>query len=139
MWSRSFPSGRWQSSSTSCASRYGDSACRLRRGEPRLYVDYLRRFFLARQFPGLGIFPRYVDGVVEVQKQAFAAVEKSEAEKIIVDKRREWTQDDVEQTEAAAAFGDCHLRAQRRVAVHVVDVVCERGVGVVEKGADLYN
>ena len=73
--------------------------------------------------------------MVEVQQQAFAAVEKSEAEKIIVDKRRQRPQDDVEQAEAAVALGDCHFRAQGRIAVHVVDVIGERGVGVVDDWA----
>jgi hypothetical protein len=33
----------------------------------------------------------------------------------------------------AVGFGHDHFRAQRRVAVHVVDVVGERGVGVVDE------
>ena len=73
--------------------------------------------------------------MVEVQQQAFAAVEKSEAEKIVVDKRDQRTQDDVDDAERTLPFGDDHLRAQRRVAVHVLDVVGERRVGMVDEGS----
>src|ERR1039457_7617585 len=34
------------------------------------------------------------------------------------------------------ALGDCHLRAEGGVAVHVVDVIGESGVGVMEEGTD---
>ena len=44
------------------------------------------------------------------------------------------TDDDVEEAEAAAAFSDRHLGAEGGVTVHVIDVVGERGVGVVEEG-----
>ncbi len=74
--------------------------------------------------------------MVEVQEQAFAAVEKSEAKKIVVDEGCERAQDDVEQAEAAVAFGDGHLGAEGGVAVHVVDVVGQGGVGVVEDVSD---
>ena len=54
---------------------------------------------------------------------------------IVVEKRGRRAQDDVESAESHAALGDNHLRAQRRVAVHVVDVVGKRGVGVVDERA----
>ncbi len=73
--------------------------------------------------------------MVEVQKQAFAAVEEAEAEEIVVDECCARAQDDIEHAEAALAFSYCHLRAEGRVAVHVVDVIGEGGVGVVEDGA----
>lgn len=71
--------------------------------------------------------------MVEVQEQAFAAVEESKAEKIIVEEGEERAEDDVDEAEADFAFGHDHLGAQRGVAVHVVDVVGEVGVGVVEE------
>src|SRR5208337_4508224 len=76
-----------------------------------------------------------VGGVVEVQQQALPAIEKSEAEKIVINEGCERAQGDIEQAESAAALGHCHLRAERRVAVHVVDIIGERGVGVVQDGA----
>src|SRR5437763_8900962 len=45
---------------------------------------------LSPDFPALGIFPGDVSCVIHVQEQSFAAVEKSEAEKIVVDKCRQW-------------------------------------------------
>src|SRR5581483_292199 len=42
---------------------------------------------LPAQFPGLGILPRHVYGVVEVQQQAFPAIQKSEAEEVVVNER----------------------------------------------------
>src|SRR5579864_1210179 len=92
--------------------------------------------FLARQFPRLGIFPGDVDGVIKVQEEALAPIKKSEAKDVVVEERSRRTDHDVEHAEAALALGDDHLRAERGVAVHVVDVVGERGVGVVEEGAD---
>ena len=72
--------------------------------------------------------------MVEVQEQALAAVEKSEAEEIVVDERCDRADDYVEQAETALVFRDGHFRAQGRVAVHVIDVVGEGGVGVVDDG-----
>ena len=40
----------------------------------------LRPVSLVRQFPGLRVFPRNVDRVIEVQQQPFASVEKSKPE-----------------------------------------------------------
>jgi hypothetical protein len=50
----------------------------------------LRQFFLARQFPCLRVFPGDVDGVVEMQQQAFAAVEETQAEDLVVEEGCEW-------------------------------------------------
>jgi hypothetical protein len=69
--------------------------------------------------------------VVEVQEEAFAAVEESEAEKIVVDEREDRAEHDVDEAEANLAFGDDHLGVKRRVAVHVINVVGESRVGVV--------
>src|SRR3981189_3142182 len=69
-----------------------------------------------------------------MKEQALAAVEKPEAKQIVIYKSCDWAQHDVEQAEAAAAFGNCHLRAEGRAAVPVVNVIGERGVGVMEDG-----
>src|SRR5580658_101119 len=95
----------------------------------------LSRCFSARKFPCFRVFPRDIDGVIEVQQQALATIEKAEAKKKVVDERCEGTHDDVEHAEAALAFGDYHLGAEGGVTVHMVDVVGEGGVGVVEQGA----
>src|SRR3984957_9622474 len=70
---------------------------------------------LAREFPGFGVFPGDVDSVVEVQQEAFAAVEEAEAKEIVVDERCQRAQDDVDRAEAdfAVGFRDDHLCAQR--------------------------
>ena len=73
--------------------------------------------------------------MIEVQQQALASVEKSEAEKVVVEECGRRANDDVEDAEAHAASGDNDLRAERRVAVHVIEVVGEGGVGVVDQGA----
>src|SRR5437588_4509371 len=70
--------------------------------------------------------------MVEVQQQAFATVEEAEPEKIVIDESKERAQDDVDETEANFAFSDEHLGAERGIAVHVLDVIGERGVGVME-------
>src|SRR5580698_817083 len=91
-------------------------------------------FVLTCEFPCLRIFPRDINRMVEVEEQAFAAIEKSEAEKIVVDECRERAQDDVEEAEATLALGNRHVCAEGGVAVHVVNVVGEGGVRVVENG-----
>ena len=70
-----------------------------------------------------------------MEEQPFASIEETEAEKIVVDETSEWAQDDIEEAEAALAMSDCHLRAQRRVVVHVIDVVGQSGIRVVEECA----
>ena len=72
-----------------------------------------------------------------MKQQSFAAVEESEAKKIVVDERRQRTHDDVDHAELGFSLHHDHLRAQRRVTVHVFDVVGERGVRVVEQRARL--
>src|SRR5208282_5390041 len=72
--------------------------------------------------------------MVEMEKQAFAAVKEAEAEDVVVEERGQRAQDDVEQAKAAMAVGDSHLGSKGRIAVHVVDVVGEGGIGVVEEG-----
>src|SRR5437762_2728068 len=52
-----------------------------------------------------------------------------------MNERGQRPQDDVEHAEAARAAMAGHFRAQRRIAVHVLDVAGERGIGVVDDGA----
>ena len=72
--------------------------------------------------------------MVEMQEQAFAAIQKAEPKEVVVDESGDRTHDDVEHAEAARAgrFRG-HLCAQRRVAVHVVNVVGEGGIGMVDE------
>src|ERR1035437_26539 len=75
--------------------------------------------------------------MVQVQQQSLTPVEEAETENIVVGECKQRSQDDVDESEMGGAFGHNHLRAQRRVAVDVLDVVGERGVGVVEERAVL--
>src|ERR1700692_5115122 len=77
--------------------------------------------FLAPKFPRLGVFPRCVPSMVKMQKQAFAAVKESQPNKVVVDKRRQRSQNDIGEAEAAVAFGDRHLRPQGGEAGHMVE------------------
>ena len=69
--------------------------------------------FVSFHLPRLRVFPRNVAGVVQVQKQALAAVEKSQADEIVVDECKRGTSDDVQKAEGAVSLGNSQLRAQR--------------------------
>jgi len=88
----------------------------------------------ASRFPGFGILPGDVNGMVEVQQQSLPAVEKAEAEEVVVDECGQRADDNVNHAEPDFTFRHDHLRGQGRVAVHVVYVIRERGVGVVDDG-----
>ena len=124
-----FPQRSVEVNTTSCASRCGGSGGAVRRGEPCLYDGFL----LAAPVPR----PSHISTRRRRRGRGAAAglhgLEKSETEEIVVDECRRRAHDDVEHAEAAVALGDCHLRAEGRVAVHVVDVIGEGGVGVVEE------
>ena len=75
--------------------------------------------------------------MVKVQQKTFAAVEETKAKKIVVNESRQWPQYDVDDAEADLTLRHDHLRTQRRVAVHVLDVVGERRVGVMKESAGL--
>src|ERR1700757_3031353 len=72
--------------------------------------------------------------MVKVQQQSLAAIKKSKPEEIVVEEGKQRPQDDVDETEPNWALGDNHLRPERRVAVHVLDVVGQSGVRVVDEG-----
>src|SRR5215471_812303 len=71
--------------------------------------------------------------MVQVQQQSLAAVKKSKAEEIVVDEGEHRPQDDVDEAETHRAPGNNHLRPERGVAIHVLDVVGERRVGMVQQ------
>ena len=77
--------------------------------------------------------------MVEVQEKALAAVEEAEAEEVVPLEAEQRDDDDAgeegEDVGAGAALVDEQLRAEGAVAVHVLDVGGERGVGVVEEVA----
>src|ERR1039458_6214593 len=70
------------------------------------------RSVLARELPRLGVFPRDVDGVVEVEQQASPAVEDYHAEQEVVDERGQRAQNDVDETEASVPLGNRQLGTQ---------------------------
>src|SRR5579872_663700 len=70
-----------------------------------------------------------------MQEQAFAAVEEAQAEKVVVNEGENGTEDNVRDAEADFALGGDHFCTERRIAVHVVDVVGEGGIGVVKDSA----
>src|SRR5215472_7786478 len=106
------------------------------RTNPRPYKPAPATLLLAAaQFPRFGVLPGDVNGVIQVQQQAFAPVEKSETEKVVVDKGEPGPQHNVAETETDFAFRRHHLRSQRGIAVHVLDVVGEGRVGVMNQGA----
>ncbi len=70
--------------------------------------------------------------MIEVEEQSFAAIQESKAEEIVVDECRHGSNHNVEDAEADSTLGDEHLGAEGRIAVHVIDVIGEGGVGVVD-------
>ena len=70
--------------------------------------------------------------MVEMEQQTFPAIKKTQTKEIVIDEREPRSDRDVDQAEPGVPVGSNHLRAQRRVAVHVVDVIGERGIGVMQ-------
>ena len=72
-----------------------------------------------------------------MEQEAFAAVEKAEAEEVVPDKGGEGDHEDVvcegDDRAAGLALGDEELGAKGAVTVHVLDVALERGVSVVDE------
>ena len=58
-----------------------------------------------------------------MEQQSFAAIEKPKPQKIVIEKCKPWPDHDVDQAESDAPFGHDHLRPQRRITVHMIDVV----------------
>ncbi len=72
-----------------------------------------------------------------MEQEAFAAVEDAETEEVVPDEGREGDHEDVvcegDDGAAGLALGDKELRAEGAVAVHVLEVALEGGVGVVDE------
>ena len=91
---------------------------------------------VASGLPGFGVLPARVSGVIEVEQEAFAAVEEAEAEEIVSEEGESGADYHVvKEGEAGAAgvsFVDDGLRAEGAVAVEAFDVALYGGVGVVD-------
>src|SRR5262249_31900263 len=74
--------------------------------------------------------------MIEMQQQPFPSIQKSQPEKIVVDKSSPRTQHDVENAEAHPPLRCDHFCAQRRVAIHVIEVVGQSGIGMVKESAN---
>ncbi len=87
--------------------------------------------------PGLGVLPTDVGGVVEVEQETFAAVEEAEAEDVVPQEGEDGNEEDVpvkgQQVAAGALLGDEESRAKSAVAVHVLEVALEVGIGVMDE------
>ena len=74
--------------------------------------------------------------MVEVQEKAFAAVEEAQSDDVVPLEAEEREDNDAceegEDVGAGASFFDKDLRAERTIAIHVLDVRGERWIGVVE-------
>ena len=72
-----------------------------------------------------------------MEQEALAAIEEAEAEDVVVEEGEGWDEENVvvegEDGAAGFAFGDDDLGAERAVAVHVLDVAFDGGVGVVDE------
>ena len=72
--------------------------------------------------------------MIHVQEQSFAPVEKSEAEKIVVDKCRQWPKNDGIEAEFPR-HGSGHAVPHTGIAIHVFQIEIERWIGVVNQSA----
>src|SRR5581483_4641183 len=91
--------------------------------------------FLPSQLPSLRILPRNVNRMIEMQQQPLAPIQKAKPEKVVIDERSPGPQHNVYETEAVIPLVHRHLGPKRRVAVHVLDVIGEGGVGVMDQRA----
>ena len=69
--------------------------------------------------------------MVEMQQQALVSIEKSQPEKVVVYKRSPGPHHDIQEAEPAMTLFHRHLRPERRIAVHMLDVVGHCGIGIV--------
>jgi len=86
--------------------------------------------------PCLDEFPVDVDGVVEMQEQPFAAIEKTEAENVVVEKGGSGIKQGVAEKGGPGTAGATALNEQfgnlGAVAVHVLEIDDHVGIGVVK-------
>jgi hypothetical protein len=75
--------------------------------------------------------------VIDVEEEALAAIEEAEAKDVVPDKGEGGYDEDVvveaEPGAAGLSFGDDDLSAQGAIAIHVLDVALNGGVGVVDE------
>lgn len=71
--------------------------------------------------------------MIKVKQKALAAVEKSQAEDVVVQECKEGTDNNIDRAKAAFATRERHPSPERRIVIHVADVAVERGVGVVDE------
>src|SRR5581483_8876562 len=65
--------------------------------------------------------------------QWVAAFVNAQTKKVVVNESRHGANDDVNETEPTVSLGYSHFRAERGVAVHVIGVAGERGIGVMQE------
>src|SRR5712691_9304554 len=87
-------------------------------------------WMLAAQFPCLGVLPRYIARMIKMQQQSFAPIKKSEPDEIVIDERRQRSHHDRVKVECLRLCS-LDLVPNCGVAVHVLQVVIQRGIGVV--------
>ena len=75
--------------------------------------------------------------MVKMQQQSFAAIQKTQTKKVVVDKREPGPDHDVDYAESRTPLRHGHFRAQRRIAIHVIDVIGKGRVGVMKNCAML--
>ena len=87
--------------------------------------------------PGFGVLPTDVGGVVEVEEEPFAAIEEAQAEDVVPEEGEGgddgYVPDEDGKEAAGFPFGDEELCAEGAVAIHVLDVAFEGGIGVVDE------
>src|SRR6516165_6745687 len=55
---------------------------------------------VAREFPCFCVFPGNVHGMIQVQQQAFAAVQEAQADHVVVEEGRQWSHHNVGDAES---------------------------------------
>src|SRR5258708_38713566 len=68
-----------------------------------------------------------------MDQESFAAIEEAETKKVAVNETNQRAKDDVDHAEACSALLGHHLRAERRVAVGVLDEAFQVRVGMVNE------
>src|SRR5579863_358925 len=68
-----------------------------------------------------------------MQQQPLATVKEAEPEKVVVNESQQRPNYDISNAEPAITLGHGDLGAHRRIAVHVVDVAAQGGIGIVNQ------
>src|SRR6185437_8720557 len=72
-----------------------------------------------------------------VQEQPFASIKKTKTQEVVVKKCPARTRNNIECTKSTPPLGHRHLRAQRGIPVHVLNVRGQRGISVMQQSAVL--